>query len=77
MNDYNYPKSFDHEELKLHIEFRALNNKYVAHKIYKNGHLVPIKSLNLIESEFYSDCYLMYLEFLKLKGIDYYKGGEN
>ena len=44
MNDYNYPKTFDHEELKLHIEFSALGNKYVAHKIYKNGHLVPIKS---------------------------------
>ena len=77
MNNYNYPKAFEHEELKLRIEFAALNNKYVAHKIYKNGHLVPIKSLNLIESEFYSDCYLMYREFLKLKGIDYYKGGEN
>ena len=76
MNDYKYLKAFEHEELKLRIEFRALDNKYVAHKIYKNGHLVPIKSLNLIESEFYSDCYLMYREFLKLKGIDYYKGGE-
>ena len=77
MNEYNYPKSFDHEELKLHIEFSALGNKYVAHKIYKNGHLVPIKSLNLIESRFYSECYLMYREFLILKGIDYCKGGEN
>ena len=45
MNNYNYPKAFEHEELKLRIEFAALNNKYVAHKIYKNGHLVPIKSL--------------------------------
>ena len=77
MNNYNYPKSFEYEELKLRIEFTALDNKYVAHKIYKNGHLVPIKSLNLIESEFYSDCYLMYREFLKLKGIDCYKRGEN
>ena len=74
MNNYNYPKTFDNEELKLHIEFSALGNKYVAHKIYKNGHLVPIKSFNLIESEFYSDCYLMYREFLKLKGIDVYGG---
>ena len=72
MNEYNYPKAFEYEELKLRIEFSLLNNKYVAHKIYKNGHLVPVKSLNLIESEFYSDCYLMYREFLKLKGIDYY-----
>ena len=77
MNNYNYPKSFDNEELKLHIEFSALGDKYVAHKIYKNGRFVPIKSLNLIESEFYSDCYLMYREFLKLNGINYYKGGEN
>ena len=77
MNEYNYPKAFEYEELKLRIEFRALNNKYVAHKIYKNGRLVPIKSLNLIESRFYSDCYLMYRDFLKLKGIDYYEGGEN
>ena len=77
MNNYNYPKAFEYEELNLRIEFRALDNKYVAHKIYKNGRLVPIKSLNLIESRFYSDCYLMYREFLILKGIDCYKGGEN
>ena len=76
MNEYNYPKAFEYEELKLRIEFRALGNKYVAHKIYKNGHLVPIKSLNLIESRFYSDCYLMYREFLKLKGINVYRGEE-
>ena len=75
MNEYNYPKTFDHEELKLHIEFRALGNKYVAHKIYKNGHLVPVKSLHLIERGFYSDCYFMYADFLDGKGIDYYKGG--
>ena len=76
MNDYKYLKAFEYEELKLRIEFRALGNKYVAHKIYKNGRLVPIKSLNLIESEFYSDCYLMYREFLKLKGINVYRGEE-
>ena len=76
MNE-KFKKAFEHEQLKLRIEFVSLNEKYIAHKIYKNGRLVPIKSLNLIESEFYSDCYLMYREFLKLKGIDYYKGGEN
>ena len=76
MNDYKYLKAYEYEELKLRIEFRTLGNKYVAHKIYKNGHLVPIKSLNLIESEFYSDCYLMYREFLKLKGINVYRGEE-
>ena len=76
MNDYSYLKTFENESLNLCIEFRALGNKYVAHKIYKNGRLVPIKSLNLIESEFYSDCYLMYREFLKLKGINVYRGEE-
>ena len=75
MNE-KFMKFFEHEHLKLRIEFVLLNEKYIGHKIYKNGHLVPIKSLNLIESRFYSDCYLMYREFLKLKGIDYYKGGE-
>ena len=77
MNEYKYPKAFEHEELKLRIEFVFLNEKYIGHKIYKNGHLVPVKSLHLIERGFYSDCYLMYHEFLKLKGIDCYKGGEN
>ena len=42
MNDYRHLKAFEYEELKLRIEFRVLGNKYVAHKIYKNGHLVPI-----------------------------------
>ena len=70
-----FVKYFEYEQLKLRIEFALLDEKYIGHKIYKNGHLVPIKSLNLIESEFYSDCYFMYREFLK--GIDYYKGGEN
>ena len=77
MNDYKYLKALEHEGLNLRIEFCLINEHYIGHKIYKNGHIVPVKSLNLIESEFYSDCYLMYREFLKLKGIDYYKGGEN
>ena len=76
MNE-KFMKFFEHEHLKLRIEFVLLNEKYIGHKIYKNAHLVPIKSLNIIERGYYSDCYLMYQEFLKLKGIDYYKGGEN
>ena len=76
MNE-KYNKFFEHEQLKLRIEFVLLNEKYIGHKIYKNGRLVPVKSLHLIERGFYSDCYLMYQEFLKLKGIDCYKGGEN
>ena len=76
MNE-KFNKAFEHEQLKLRIEFVLLNEKYIGHKIYKNGHLVPVKSLHMIERGFYSDCYLMYQDFLKIKGIDYYKGGEN
>ena len=72
-----FVKFFEHEQLKLRIEFVLLDEKYIGHKIYKNGRLVPVKSLHLIERGFYSDCYLMYQDFLKIKGIDYYKGGEN
>ena len=75
MNNYN--KVYEYEVLNLRIEFVLLYNRYIGHKIYKNGHLVPLKSLHMIERGFYSDCYLMYYDFLKLKGIDYYKGGEN
>ena len=71
-----FVKFFEHEQLKLRIEFVLLDEKYIAHKIYKNGHFVPVKSLHLIERGFYSDCYLMYADFLDRKGIDYYKGGE-
>ena len=71
-----FVKFFEHEQLKLRIEFVLLDEKYIGHKIYKNGHLVPVKSLHLIERGFYSDCYLMYADFLDGKGIEYYKGGE-
>ena len=75
MNE-KFKKSFEYEQLKLRIEFVLLNEKYIGHKIYKNGHLVSVKSLHMIERGFYSDCYLMYADFLDKKGIDYYKGGE-
>ena len=71
-----FVKYFEHEQLKLRIEFVLLDEKYIGHKIYKNGLLVPVKSLHLIERGFYSDCYLMYADFLDKKGIEYYKGGE-
>ena len=76
MNE-KFKKYFEYEQLKLRIEFVLLNEKYIGHKIYKNGHIVPVKSLHMIERGFYSDCYLMYADFLDRKGIDYYKGGEN
>ena len=76
MNE-KFNKFFEYEQLKLRIEFVLLNEKYIGHKIYKNGRLVPVKSLHMIERGFYSDCYLMYADFLDRKGIDYYKGGEN
>ena len=75
MNE-KFNKFFEHEQLNLRIEFVLLNEKYIGHKIYKNGHLVPVKSLHLIERGFYSDCYLMYRDFLKLKGINVYGGIE-
>ena len=46
MNEYKYPKAFEYEELNLRIEFRLLNNKYVAHKIFRNGRLVFLRALN-------------------------------
>ena len=77
MNNYNYPKAFEHEELKLRIELVLLNEKYIGHKIYKNKKLISVRHLDMIERGFYNDCYLMYADFLDKKGIDYYKGGEN
>ena len=50
MNDYKYLKALEHEGLNLRIEFCLINEHYIGHKIYKNGHIVPVKSLNLIES---------------------------
>ena len=75
MNE-KFNKFFEHEQLKLRIEFVLLNEKYIGHKIYKNERLVSLKTLHLIERGFYSDCYLMYADFLDKKGIDYFKGGE-
>ena len=54
MNNYNYPKAFEHEGLKLRIEFTVLDNKYVAHKIFRNGRFVFLRALNSYEHSFFS-----------------------
>ena len=71
----NYPKAFEYEVLNLRIEFELLNNRYIAHKIYKNKKLISVRHLDRIELGFYNDSYLTYADFLDGKGIDYYKGG--
>ena len=76
MNDYNYPKTFVNELLNLHIEFRVLNNKYVAHKIFRNGRFMFLRELNSYEHSFYQECHTCYVDFLKLKGINVYGGEE-
>ena len=76
MNEYNYPKAFEYEELKLRIEFRLLNNKYVAHKIFRNGRFVFLRALNSYEHSFFRECHMYYVDFLKLKGINVYEGEE-
>ena len=76
MNEYKYPKAFEHEELKLHIEFSLLDNKYVAHKIFRNGRFVFLRALNSYEHSFFRECHMYYVDFLKLKGIDVYGGEE-
>ena len=74
MNNYKYPKAFEHESLKLRIEFRVLDNKYVAHKIFRNGRLVFLRTLNSYEHSFFRECHMYYVDFLKLKGINVYGG---
>ena len=73
----NYRKAFEYEVLNLRIEFELLYNRYISHKIYKNKNLISVRHLDMIELDFYNDCYLIYADFLDKKGIDYYKGGEN
>ena len=76
MNDYNYLKTFENESLNLHIEFSLLNNKYVAHKIFRNGRFVFLRALNSYEHSFFRECHMCYVDFLKLKGINVYGGKE-
>ena len=76
MNEYNYPKSFENESLNLYIEFSVLNNKYVAHKIFRNGRFVFLRALNSYEHSFFRECHMYYVDFLKLKGINVYRGEE-
>ena len=75
MNEYKYPKAFEYEELKLRIEFSLLDNKYVAHKIFRNGRFVFLRALNSYEHSFFRECHMCYVDFLKLKGINVYGGG--
>ena len=74
MNDYKYLKAFEHEGLNLRIEFRVLDNKYVAHKIFRNGRVVFLRALNSYEHSFFRECHMCYVDFLKLKGINVYEG---
>ena len=76
MNDYKYLKAFEYEELNLRIEFRLLDNKYVAHKIFRNGRFVFLRALNSYEHSFFRECHMYYVDFLKLKGINVYRGEE-
>ena len=76
MNDYNYLKTFENESLNLHIEFSLLNNKYVAHKIFRNGRFVFLRALNSYEHSFFRECHMCYVDFLKSKGINVYGGVE-
>ena len=76
MNDYNYLKTFENESLNLYIEFSLLNNKYVAHKIFRNGQFVFLRALNSHEHSFFRECHTCYVDFLKLKGIDIYGGNK-
>ena len=76
MNEYSFRKSFVYEQLNLRIEFSFMNNRFIAHKIYKNGRITPLIALDIIETAFYSDCRKMYMDFLDKKGLDYYIRGE-
>ena len=68
MKRYKLIKSFEYEELNLYIEFSLLDDKYIAHKIFKNGRLIFLKSLNSYEHSFYRECRMMYEDFLKING---------
>ena len=76
MSDYNYLKTFESESLNLCIEFSVLDNKYVAHKIFRNGRFVFLRALNSYEHSFFRECHMCYVDFLKLNGINVYRGEE-
>lgn len=76
MNNYKYLKYFEYEHLNLRIEFALLNDKYITHKIFKNGRLILLKALNLYEHSFFRECLMCYEDFLDKKEIDYYTRGE-
>ena len=76
MTAYNYSKAFEHEGLKLRIEFILVDNKYVGHKIFRNGRFVFLRTLNSYEHSFFRECHMYYVDFLKLKGINVYREEE-
>ena len=45
MNE-KFNKAFEYEQLKLRIEFVLLNEKYIAHRIYKDEKQKPFKALD-------------------------------
>lgn len=69
---YNrFPKAFEHEGFNIRIEF-TYDDNYVRVKVFKDGFRVKPFELSPIEKAFYSDCYIMYADFLKGKGYDVY-----
>ena len=77
MSNYNYRKSFENEQLGLHIEFSLLDNKYIAHKIFKNGRLTFLRAVDTYEHSFFRECLMCYEDYLKRNGITPYKGVED
>ena len=77
MNNYKFVIFFTHEGIKVRIEFKLLNDKYIVNRIFKDEIQKPFKALDKRERAFYDNCYFMYADFLDKKGIDYCKGGEN
>ena len=45
MKHYKLIKSFEYKEFNLYIEFSLLDDKYIAHKIFKNGRLIFLRTL--------------------------------
>ena len=76
MNNYKFIKIFTHDGINVCIEFSLLNDKYIAHRIYKDEKQKLLKELDKRERAFYDNCYFMYTDFLDRKGIEFYKGGE-
>lgn len=77
MSNYNYKKYFECEDLGLCIEFYLLDNKYIAHKIFKNGRLIVLRPIDYREHLFFRECLMCYDDYLKRNNIIPYKGVED